>query len=118
MTDTVVEHGFTRAGFQAFLDGRDEPRWLRDLRSEYFDKFDAAAMPSNRDEEWRRTDIRLLKLGYWDAPWIRKDFAVRSLDGEPVFAELLAGLDRRRDELGARLAAGVPWLEGAGADAV
>jgi hypothetical protein len=41
---------------------------------------------------------------------------MRSLDSEPAFAELLADLDRRRDELGARLAAGVPWLEGAARD--
>ncbi|GMU66689.1 MAG: hypothetical protein AMXMBFR36_29630 [Acidobacteriota bacterium] len=59
---------------------------------------------------------RAAALGYWDAPWIRKDFAVRSLDGDAAFTELLAGLDRRRDELGARLAAGVPWLEGVGSE--
>ena len=68
MNETAVEQGFTRAGFQAFLDSRDEPGWLRDLRNQYFDKFEEMPAPGNREEEWRRTDIRLLNLNKFAWP--------------------------------------------------
>ncbi len=55
--------GFTEAAFESFLKTRDEPEWLRDRRREAFEIFKAKAWPSARDEEWRRTDIRALKLG-------------------------------------------------------
>ena len=36
--------------------------WLRDLREEASDKFDAMAWPSVEDESWRRTDVSRLNL--------------------------------------------------------
>ena len=54
--------GFTEASFQAFLKGRDEPSWLVARRREAFAPFQALPWPTARDEEWRRTDIRALKL--------------------------------------------------------
>ncbi len=35
-------------------------------------------------------------LGYWDAPWMRKDPAIRALDAEPSFAAAVAEIDARR----------------------
>ncbi len=54
--------GFTETSFEAFLRGRDEPQWLRDRRREAFATFQRTPWPTSRDEEWRRTDIRGLKL--------------------------------------------------------
>src|SRR5262245_5502461 len=54
--------GFTETAFHEFLKERDEPSWLIDRRREAFARFQAFAWPSSRDEEWRRTDIRGLKL--------------------------------------------------------
>ena len=53
--------GFTEAAFEAFLKGRDEPAWLTQRRREAFARFRATPMPTLRDEEWRRTDIRGLR---------------------------------------------------------
>lgn len=46
---------------------------------------------------------RAIRLGYWDTPWMRKDFAVRSLDGSPGFAERLGEADARRAALERRI---------------
>lgn len=54
--------GFTREVFEDFAATRDEPQWLRDARRAAFDRFEATPLPGLRDEEWRRTDIRGLKL--------------------------------------------------------
>ena len=60
--------GFSEANFEAFLMGRDEPSWLLERRRKAFEAFAAMPMPSPRDEEWRRTDIRGLKLGNFAPP--------------------------------------------------
>ena len=60
--------GFDEASFDAFLRGRDEPGWLRERRREAFAAFLASPWPTARDEEWRRTDIRALKLDGFAPP--------------------------------------------------
>ena len=60
--------GFTEASFETFLKARDEPRWLLDRRRAAFEYFAANPLPSSRDEEWRRTDIRGLKLAGFAPP--------------------------------------------------
>lgn len=65
---TAATGGFSEANFEAFLKTRDEPRWLVDRRRIAFDALTRLPMPTLRDEEWRRTDIRGLKLGSYEAP--------------------------------------------------
>jgi len=62
MSATLANTGFTPETFAAFLAARDEPGWLSDLRSAAFDTFSQLGMPTGRDEEWMRTDIRLFKF--------------------------------------------------------
>jgi len=54
--------GFNEAAFEAFLQQRNEPKWLQDRRRDAFEIFRAKPLPSIREEEWRRTDIRPFKL--------------------------------------------------------
>ncbi|MDB5352480.1 MAG: FeS assembly protein SufD [Planctomycetota bacterium] len=65
---TSATGGFTESAFEAFLTGRDEPAWLVDRRREAFAQFQAAPWPTLRDEEWRRTDIRAMKLASFRPP--------------------------------------------------
>jgi len=62
MSSTLVQAGFSQETFDAFLASRDEPAWLSDLRSAAWDRFCELGLPTSRDEEWMRTDIRLFKL--------------------------------------------------------
>jgi Fe-S cluster assembly protein SufD len=57
----ITQVGFTNESFERFLAARDEPSWLRDLRVESWAKYGELPMPSTRDEEWMRTDIRLFR---------------------------------------------------------
>ncbi len=41
----------------------NEPAWMEELRRAAFDTFSSLPMPTLQDEEWRRTDIRALRLG-------------------------------------------------------
>jgi Fe-S cluster assembly protein SufD len=54
--------GFNQEVFDSFLAGRDEPGWLTDRRVAAWEQFQSLGMPSTRDEEWMRTDIRLFKF--------------------------------------------------------
>lgn len=68
-TNTMLTaDGFTEEGFEAFLAGRREPPWLSRVRREAFGAFAAASLPDRSLEEWRRTDVRPLKLGSWTVP--------------------------------------------------
>ncbi|MGH7135477.1 MAG: Fe-S cluster assembly protein SufD [Pirellulales bacterium] len=68
MTETALASGFTREAFEAFLSARHEPNWLTQMRSEAWEAFEAMELPSRREEEWMRTDIRLFKLDRFGMP--------------------------------------------------
>ncbi len=62
MTQTATHIEFTNEGFEAFVQSRNEPVWLTDLRRNAWNSFNELSWPTISDEEWRRTDIRLFKL--------------------------------------------------------
>lgn len=68
MISALAPAGFSPDTFDAFLAARDEPGWLSDLRRQAWSCFTKLGMPSARDEEWMRTDIRLLKLDNYALP--------------------------------------------------
>src|SRR5438552_977543 len=68
MATAVASTGFTQEAFDSFLSARDEPRWLIDTRRNAWRRFQELPLPSVRDEEWMRTDIRLFKFGRFRSP--------------------------------------------------
>ncbi|HEY2148786.1 MAG TPA: SufD family Fe-S cluster assembly protein, partial [Pirellulales bacterium] len=68
MSTIAKETGFTAASFDAFLESRDEPAWLKEQRRAAWRAFESLPMPSRTDEEWMRTDIRLLRLNQFAPP--------------------------------------------------
>ncbi len=67
-TSEMTSTGFTEAAFEEFLRNREEPAWLIERRKGAFARFQAFAWPGARDEEWRRTDLRALKLNRFGPP--------------------------------------------------
>jgi Fe-S cluster assembly protein SufD len=68
MSTVAVPTGYTKESFSSFLESRDEPAWLVEMRRAAWKKFEELPWPSNRDEEWMRTDIRLFKLDRFNLP--------------------------------------------------
>ncbi|HVT28975.1 MAG TPA: Fe-S cluster assembly protein SufD, partial [Lacipirellulaceae bacterium] len=68
MSTAVVSTGFSQGAFDAFLAAREEPGWLTDMRRAAWRRFQELPMPSVREEEWMRTDIRLFKLERFGFP--------------------------------------------------
>lgn len=54
--------GFTRETLEALIASRNEPEWVQQARRAAFDVYERLPMPTRTDEEWRRTDLRSLKL--------------------------------------------------------
>ncbi|MCR4414220.1 MAG: SufD family Fe-S cluster assembly protein, partial [Thermoguttaceae bacterium] len=100
MSLSVVQTGFTHEAFEAFLESRGEPAWLVELRRQAWNLFHALPTPDTRQEEWRRTDLRLFRLDRFGP-------AQRPADGSPVPAAMLA----ERVDLGGRVVAldSHPW---------
>ncbi len=82
MTQTTTQISFDTEGFNAFLAQRNEPDWLIQLRRDAWAKFESLPWPSQRDEEWMRTDIRLFKLGKFQLS-LESDFQAP----EPVLSQ-------------------------------
>jgi Fe-S cluster assembly protein SufD len=68
MSTAVASTGFSQEAFDAFLSARDEPAWLTDMRRAAWRRFQELPMPSVRDEEWMRTDVRVFKLDRFGLP--------------------------------------------------
>src|SRR3954468_24900247 len=68
MSTAVASTGFSQEAFDVFLAARDEPAWLIEMRREGWRRFQELPMPSVRDEEWMRTDIRLFKFDRFRLP--------------------------------------------------
>src|SRR5947207_8228652 len=89
-TTIPTTNGFTESAFEAFLKHRDEPAWLIDRRRAAFAQFQASPWPTSRDEEWRRTDIRALKLGAFAPPTDQEPSAQDREAIEPFWKTLSA----------------------------
>jgi Fe-S cluster assembly protein SufD len=68
MSTAVASTGFSQEAFDAFLAAREEPAWLIDMRRKAWRRFQELPMPSVREEEWMRTDIRLFKFDRFRLP--------------------------------------------------
>jgi Fe-S cluster assembly protein SufD len=93
---------FSDRSFQAFIEGLVEPSWAIDRRREAFAAFQALGMPSSREEEWRRTDIRAFKL---------ERFAPASVTDSASVDEVQA-VSAAGERLSERYATGIVRLDG------
>jgi len=80
ITETQKLTGFTRDAVVALSAARNEPQWMADWRLAAWDVYESLPMPQRTDEEWRRTDLRSLKLDRY-APFAGVGETVSSLDG-------------------------------------
>jgi Fe-S cluster assembly protein SufD len=68
MNAVAATLGFSQDSFDAFLQSRREPAWLRDMRKSAWRDYLTTALPGLREEEWMRTDIRTFKLDQFGFP--------------------------------------------------
>ena len=62
MTAPVARRGFSEEAVRALIERQDEPEWMRERRLDAWKTYESIPMPARQDEEWRRTDLRPLKL--------------------------------------------------------
>lgn len=67
MTQTTLTT-FDTAGFDTFIESRDEPDWLVTMRREAWQHAEEMAWPERRHEEWIRTDIRAFQINKFGLP--------------------------------------------------
>lgn len=66
----TLSPNFDAAGFETFLQSRQEPDWLLDLRKRSWQQFEQASWPDRKQEEWMRSDLRGFKLERYRMPLI------------------------------------------------
>ncbi len=79
--------GFSREALNALIATRNEPEWVSDARRAAFETYEQTPMPTRSDEQWRRTDLRSLRL---------TQLAPFANEGQPILAGAaeLAQLDQ------------------------
>jgi Fe-S cluster assembly protein SufD len=71
--------GFTREAVEALSASRNEPEWVLQQRLAAWDTYERLPMPTRQDEEWRRTDLRRLKLDRF-RPYVAGNGRVDSIE--------------------------------------
>lgn len=62
MSAPVARRGFTDESVAELIQRRQEPEWMRERRRDAWKLYQSMPMPTRQDEEWRRTDLRALRL--------------------------------------------------------
>ena len=95
--------GFTREAVEALSHAKSEPSWLLEWRLASWDVFESLPWPLRSDEEWRRTDLKGLKLDRL-APFagvgereVSADAVLAAVEGASAKEEERAGLIVQRD---------------------
>src|SRR5262245_32389270 len=76
-----IAAGYDRSTFEAFLETRDEPGWVSDLRRKAFAVYEEKLAVPLDPEEWKRVDLRAFQPG---------KYAIRPQASGAQFATLLA----------------------------
>ena len=80
MTEPKTFTGFSREAVEALSQQKGEPAWVLEARLAAWATYERLPMPKRTDEEWRRTDLRGLKLDRL-APFANVGAHADSLDG-------------------------------------
>ncbi len=75
--------GFSREAVEVLSHAKDEPAWVLEQRLSAWATYEATPMPTQQDEEWRRTSLRALKLDQVQ-PFGTQFTLVTSLDELPI----------------------------------
>ncbi|MGE3313673.1 MAG: Fe-S cluster assembly protein SufD [Planctomycetaceae bacterium] len=79
--------GYDRSTFEAFLETRDEPGWVTDLRRKAFSVYEEKLAIPLDPEEWKRVDLRAFQPARYS---IRSAAQTSEEQGSAQFATLLA----------------------------
>lgn len=91
MTAPVARRGFSEEAIHTLSERQDEPAWMRERRLDAWKIYESLPMPTRQDEEWRRTDLRALKLDDI-APFAEDAAASHSLLPQSERDEAFAGI--------------------------
>jgi Fe-S cluster assembly protein SufD len=94
--------GFSREGVEAVSHARLETGAVRDARLQAWELYESLPMPARTDEEWRRTDLRGLKLDRF-----RPDAGIDARGVDPLRALEAAGVENAEAQIALGPNAGV-----------
>lgn len=97
LSTTTALTGFSREGVEELSRRKGEPAWVLEARLAAWETFERLPMPQRTDEEWRRTDIRPLKLDRL-VPFADVGERVASLDG--LLTAIEGGVSDETDRAG------------------
>ncbi|MCX7968050.1 MAG: Fe-S cluster assembly protein SufD, partial [Armatimonadetes bacterium] len=83
MAELVLPTQISREALEFIIKRNGEPVWVRELRRKAWDVFEQTPMPTPKDEEWRRTDLKAFRLTEYSPISLPEYDGVLSLDVLP-----------------------------------
>ncbi|MGQ9463624.1 MAG: Fe-S cluster assembly protein SufD [Candidatus Fervidibacter sp.] len=83
MSRLVAPTQISREAVSFLAERNGEPPWVRDLREKAWGIFENLPMPTPRDEEWRRTDLKAFRLSDYEPLPLPAYDGVSSIDELP-----------------------------------
>lgn len=62
MAELVLPTQIGKEALEFIIERNNEPNWIQELRKKAWEVFEQMPMPTPKDEEWRRTDLKTFKL--------------------------------------------------------
>ncbi|MCS7263704.1 MAG: Fe-S cluster assembly protein SufD [Armatimonadetes bacterium] len=62
MAELVLPMQISKEALEFIIERNGEPVWVQELRYKAWDVFEQTPMPTPKDEEWRRTDLKAFRL--------------------------------------------------------
>jgi Fe-S cluster assembly protein SufD len=88
--------GFSREAVEALSRHKGEPDWMRQFRLRAWETYEQLPMPARTDEEWRRTDLTLVRQQLPTyRPWAEPATGEEAMRQAEALSAALAGGDQR-----------------------
>ncbi len=99
MAELVAPMQISGEALEFLLEHNNEPNWLRSMRQQAWETFEQLPMPTPRDEEWRRTDLKAFRLSDY-RPLSLPDYdGVPSVEALPDELQRLLHPDAEKDNV-------------------
>jgi len=89
----LLKEGLSERAVEEISKRKGEPAWMREKRLESWKAFKQIPMPTQQDEEWRRTDISTLKLEEI-IPFATPGYRAKSIDELPEELQEMIGVEQ------------------------
>lgn len=87
MAETFVPTQISPSALEFLTEQNGEPKWFQEIRRQGWEAFEQIPMPTPRDEEWRRTDLKAFRFEHYTPIALPNYDGVASVEALPDYLQ-------------------------------